>query len=153
MFEIGFLGTRAPLYMDIVTLYFTFLPILLFISIRFAVKKKIRKHYLSQLVVYLVTLIMVVIFEVGVRLDGGYLKYSQESNVSIVFLNAFLIVHIIVATLSVVAWSFLLYSSYKSYMTSDAFNEKVHKYRAKIVTFSLVVTSMMGVGMYFFLFI
>jgi len=153
MFEIGFLGTRAPLYMDIVTIFFALLPLLLFFSIRFAIKKDIKKHYISQIITYLTTLVMVVVFEIGVRVDGGYLKYVQESSVNLSFLNTFLIIHIIIATLSVIAWSILLVNSYKSYKKELIFNATTHKKRAKIVTLALVLTSFMGVGMYYFLFV
>lgn len=152
MFELGFLGTRAPLYMDIVTLYFALLPFFLFVSIRFAIKKDFKKHYTSQIIIYLMTLVMVVIFEIGVRVDGGYLKYVQESSTNQTFLSTFLIVHIIIALLSVIGWSILLVNSYKGYLKDDSFNPTSHKRRAKLVTLGLFVTSLMGVSIYYFLF-
>ena len=153
MFEVGFLGTRAPFYMDVVTLYFGVLPFLLFVSILLAVQKKIKAHYVSQIALYLATLGIVLIFEIGVRLDGGYVNYIQESNISHSFFNTFLAVHILIAVLSVVAWSILLFNSYKSYIKEQNFNAATHKKRAKIVTLGLIVTSMMGVCIYYFLFV
>lgn len=153
MFEIGFLGTRAPLYMDIVTLFFAMLPFLLFISIMFAVKKDFKKHYTSQIAIYIVTLVVVLIFEIGVRVDGGYLKYVQESSTNQTFLNSFLIVHIIIALFSVIAWSILLVNSYKGYLKENSFNATNHKKRAKLVTLGLFITSLMGVSIYYFLFV
>jgi len=152
MFEIGFLGTRAPLYMDIVTIFFALLPLLLFISIRFAIKKDIKKHYTSQIITYVMTLMMVVIFEIGVRVDGGYLKYAQESSVNVVFLNTFLIIHIIIATLSFIAWSIFLINSYRKYK-QNVFTPLTHKKYARIITLGLFVTAITGVMMYLFLFI
>ncbi len=61
-FEKGFLGTTAPLYLDITTVYFTSLPFLLAISIYFAIKKEFEKHFLSQAIILGLTLVVVVIF-------------------------------------------------------------------------------------------
>jgi putative membrane protein len=152
MFELGFLGTKAAFYMDIVTLYFAILPFLLLFSIYFAVKKEIKKHYTSQIIIYIMTIIMVLLFEIGVRFDGGYVKFLELSNVNETFMNIYLVVHIIIALLSVIAWSILLMSSYKSFKAHSLENKK-HKKRAKIITLGLIITSFMGVNIYYLLFI
>ena len=152
MFEIGFLGTRAPFYMDIVTLYFALLPFLLLASILFAVFNRIKLHYISQMIIYSTTLVMTLVFEIGVRIDGGYLKYLELSNISKPFMHTFLAIHIFIAVISVIAWSILLVNSYRSHK-SNTFKAKNHKKHAKIVTAGLVITSIMGVWIYDMLFI
>lgn len=99
-FEPGFLGTRAAVYMDIVTLYFAILPFLLAFSIRQAVVGRIDLHYKSQMVILALTVVMVLIFEIGVRLGGGFVEYVKLSNVSYDFLLLFLAVHILIALLA-----------------------------------------------------
>ena len=68
----GFLGTTAPFYLDLATVYFAVLPLLLAFSIYYAVKKEYKKHFVSQAIILGTTLIIVVIFEIGVRISGGF---------------------------------------------------------------------------------
>ena len=44
--ELGFFGTRAPLYIDLIAVVFLLFPLALFFSIRYAVKKEIKKHFI-----------------------------------------------------------------------------------------------------------
>jgi len=115
-FEPGFLGTRAAFFMDMVTLYFAVLPFLLGMSIRQAVIGKIRSHYRSQFVILGLTLIMVIIFELGVRLTGGFMEYVKLSPLSYDFLLIYLAVHIFIALMAVGGWIYLIITSYRTYM-------------------------------------
>lgn len=151
----GFLGTKALLFMDVVTIYFALLPFLLAFSIKYAIKKEFKKHFISQSVILATTLIIVLVFEVGVRLTGGFLEYAKTSSISYDFLVLFLIVHIIVAILAVAGWLFLFISSYKQYKKGgfNSFSQTNHKKIAKAIFFSLTITSIMGVCIYLFLFV
>jgi putative membrane protein len=103
-FEAGFLGTRAAMYMDVVTLYFALLPMLVAYAIRLAARGAYERHYRMQMVVLALTLVIVVIFEVGVRFGGGFLDYAETSGMNYGFLVVFLIVHILIAIATVAAW-------------------------------------------------
>ena len=153
-FEPGFLGTRAAMYMDVVTVYFALLPFLVALSIRFAVQGQYVKHYKSQLFTLILTLAIVVVFEIGVRIGGGFFEYVKESNVNYGFMVAFLIVHILVAIVTVAAWLFLVYSARKEYVeegpSSSYFSE--HKKMGRLVFIGISLTSLMGVMIYVFLF-
>jgi hypothetical protein len=61
-FEPGFLGTKALMYMDIVTLYFAILPFLLGASIYQAIRGNIKLHYQSQFAILLITIIMTIFY-------------------------------------------------------------------------------------------
>ncbi len=154
-FETGFLGTKAPFYIDFITIYFAFLPFLLAYSISLAVKKELKKHFLSQAIILAITLIIVVIFEIGIRVSGGFLEYSQHTSVSYNFMLIFLIIHIIIAIGSVSGWLYLFISSYKSYKKNH-FSKIVgtkHKKIGKAIFLSLTISSIMGICMYLFLFV
>ena len=114
MFETGFLGTRAPLFMDLVTIYFALLPFLVAFSIYFVIKKRYSLHFRSQMFIFVLSMVMVVIFEIGVRVDGGFNAYMQESSLSYNGVLVYLVVHILIALLTVVAWGITIYSSYKA---------------------------------------
>lgn len=152
LFSKGFLGTAAPFYLDVATFYFAILPFLLAISIFFAIKKHYKKHFISQAVILGVTLFIVVIFEIGIRISGGFIEYSKYSNISYDFMLFFLIIHILIAIAAVGGWLFLFISSYKQYK-SNTLNVTSHKIIGKAIFIALSISSIMGVCIYFFLFI
>lgn len=152
LFSKGFLGTAAPFYLDLATVYFAILPFLLAISIVFAIKKHYKKHFISQAVILGVTLFIVVIFEIGIRISGGFIEYSKYSNISYDFMLFFLIIHILIAIAAVGGWLFLFISSYKQYKM-NTLNITSHKKIGKAIFTALSISSIMGVCIYFFLFI
>lgn len=154
-FEPGFLGTRAPMYLDIVALYFMLLPFLLFVSVRFAVKGEIKKHLNAQLAVFVMTLVMIVVFEVGMRMAGGFSEYMKESSVSYSYFITFLIVHIIVAIATVNLWSYQIISSVKAYKKGTLTGETAQRHRkiAKFLMLGIAVTLIQAGSIYYFMFV
>ncbi|MBU0720054.1 DUF420 domain-containing protein [bacterium] len=152
MFEIGFLGTNAPLYMDIVTVYFGLLPLLLGSAIYMAVKKKYDLHYKMQLGIFALTLLVVVIFEIGVRVSGGFNEFMKGSNADYIWMVIFMIIHILIALASVILWALLIYSAVKEYRLNATPFVKSHKKLGKLVYAGMSITSLMGILVYYFLF-
>ena len=152
VFEKGFLGTTAPFYLDLTTVYFATLPFLLAISIYFAIQKEFEKHFFSQAIILGITLIIVVIFEICIRVSGGFLEYSKYSNISFDFMLVFLTIHILIAIAAVGGWLFLFISSYKDYK-NNSFDGKKHKKIGKAIFLALTISSIMGVFIYLFLFV
>lgn len=152
VFEKGFLGTNAPIYLDITTIYFAILPFLLAFSIYFAIKKEYEKHFFSQAIILGLTLIIVVIFEICIRISGGFLEYSKYSNISFDFMLVFLTIHILIAIAAVGGWLFLFISSYKDYK-NHLLDGKKHKKIGKAIFTALTISSIMGVFIYLFLFV
>lgn len=155
MFEIGFLGTRAPLFMDVVTLFFMVVPFLVAYSVYMAIKRRYRAHFILQLFTFAMSMIMVVVFEIGVRIEGGFNAYMQESTLSYSAVLIYLIVHILFALLTVVAWGITIYSSLKAYREEgyQATYFKKHKKRARWVFLAIVINAILGTMMYPILFI
>ncbi len=151
-FTEGFLGTQAPFYLDLATVYFAILPFLLAFSIYLAKKKMYEKHLISQAIILGISLFIIVIFEIGVRITGGFEEYSKYSNISYDFMIIFLVIHILIAIAAVGGWLFLFISSYKDYINHH-FNGKKHRKIAKAIFFALTVSSIMGIFMYLFLFV
>jgi len=60
MFHPGFLGTRAPLFMDMVTLIVALLPLLVAGAIYFAINKKYKVHAYSQIFIFAFSVIVLV---------------------------------------------------------------------------------------------
>lgn len=151
-FEPGFLGTKALMYMDIVTLYFAILPFLLAFSIYQAVRGNIKLHYQSQFIILAVTIVMVLIFEIGVRLTGGFVEYAKQSPLSYDFLLLFLVVHIFIALMAVGGWIYLIISTYKSYQNGIVEHSEKHRKMGRWIFSALTLTSIMGCSIYLFLF-
>lgn len=152
-FESGFLGTRALMYMDIVTLYFAILPFLLGFSIYQAIRNNIKLHYQSQFFILAMTIVMVLIFEIGVRLSGGFVEYAKQSPLSYDFLLLFLVIHILIALMAVGGWIYLIISTYKSYQNGTIENSTKHRKIGKWIFGALTLTSLMGCSIYLFLFV
>ncbi len=151
--EAGFLGTRALFFMDVVTLYFAILPFLLGMSIRQAVIGNITLHFRSQMAILCLTVVMVIIFELGVRISGGFIEYVKFSPISYDFFLIFLAVHIFVALMSVGGWIYLIITSYKTYSQYGRDGMKQHRRMGKWIFAALTLTSLMGCSIYLFLFV
>jgi putative membrane protein len=139
--------------MTVVTIYFALLPILIAIAVNFARKKDLEKHYKMQVAVFVLTLVMVGIFEIGVRLSGGFESFMKTSNADYTYMLILLIVHIIIAVVSFVGYAILIYSAVKEYKLGKEPIVKSHKKFGILVTIGLAITSFLGVCIYYFLFI
>jgi len=155
MFELGFLGTRAPLFMDVVTLFFLAVPFMVGYSIFLAIQGKYQRHFTLQIAIFILSMVMVVVFEIGVRVDGGFNTYMQGSALSYNLVLIYLLVHILFALLTVVAWGITIYSSFKAYREEgpNAPFFKTHKKRARWVFLAIIINAILGTLMYPILFI
>ncbi len=151
MFESGFFGTNAPMYMDIITLYFTMLPFLMGSAIYMAIKRRYKLHKMMNLSIYIVTLLVVVLFEVGVRFSGGFEVFMKHSNADYTYMIIFLLVHIIVAIISVVLYSIIIYNAVRDMNKESEYIS--HKRLGVIVYIGMSITSIMGALIYYYLFV
>ena len=104
MFASGFLGTKAPFFMDLVTLVVALLPLALYLGILAARKGYYGFHRGYQWILFLLSIVVIGWFEYGARVGGGFDAYLAESRLPRNFLFGFLIVHILIATLTLVWW-------------------------------------------------
>ena len=147
MFEPGFLGTRAPFFMDFVTLIVSLLPFLVASAIYLAKNKKYKFHAYAQVLIFAFSVIVLVYFEMGVRMGGGFNFFMKESNVSHNYAFIVLIFHIIIATISLVFWATTIF------MAKKQLQLKKHK-KAGLITFvGVVMTSLTGIWVYFLMFV
>lgn len=155
MFQPGFLGTKAPFFMDFVTLIVALLPLLVGIAISFAKNKNYTLHARVQWLIFIVSVTVVSYFEYGVRLGGGYETFVKNTHVSHNYLFAVLVVHIVISVLTLGIWISTLFRA-----RSDASQgglpgnySKTHK-KAGIRTFiGIVLTSLSGIWVYLLLFV
>ena len=144
MFENGFLGTRAPLFMDFVTIIVAFLPLLVALAILLAKNKKYKAHGLAQTILFIISIIVVSYFEYGVRLAGGFKNFMDGSGVDYSYALIVLIVHIIIATSTLVLWIMTMYKAVK---------KKPHKSIGMKTYLGIFLTSATGIWVYMLLFV
>lgn len=149
MFTQGFMGTRAPLFMDTTTAIVTLLPLLMTIVIWMARKKYIKLHIFANISLYIATLIVVGYFEYGVRVAGGYKSLSEGSQVGHIYLLAVLIVHIMIAVSNIAIWSYTIFSARKNSVE----HPRRHKRYGMLTFYSLCATSITGIWVYLLLFV
>ncbi|SFZ98993.1 hypothetical protein MNB_SV-5-907 [hydrothermal vent metagenome] len=154
MFQPGFLGTRAPFFMDFVTLIVAFLPFLVAVAIYFAKKEKYAHHVLAQTVILIGSIIVVSYFEYGVRLGGGYESFVKSTSVSHDYLFVVLVTHIVISVITLGIWASTLFRAKKDYESGlPGPYSRSHK-RAGIRTFiGIILTSLSGIWVYLLLFL
>lgn len=147
MFQQGFFGTRAPFFMDLVTLIVALLPLLVAVAIYFARKKSYKLHAFSQIFIYVFSVIVVSYFEFGVRVGGGFNLFIEGSSISHNYAFAVLMFHIAIAIITLIIWSVTITMAKKQLATNT------HK-KAGMITFAgVVMTSVTGIWVYLLLFV
>ncbi len=146
LLETGFFNTRAPLFMDIVTFIVTLLPFLMAIAIYFAQKGDIKKHKFMQTFLYYFSILVVLFFEILVRYTGGFKSYMEDSSVSSNYFVVVLILHIIIAVITLIIWSYTFFKA-----KIKPINR--HKLFGKITFLFVALTSFSGLWVYLLLFV
>ncbi|GIT98981.1 DUF420 domain-containing protein [Sulfurovum sp. TSL1] len=155
MFQPGFLGTRAPLFMDIVSVIVALLPFLIYGAIMLAKKKNYTAHEKVQKLLFIVSVLVVGFFEYGVRMEGGYKNLMEGSSVSHDYLLYVLIFHIIISVVTLILWIITLYrgNRYKKQATLPGLYSKAHKQDGQRTFVGIILTMLTGGWVYALLFV
>ncbi len=155
MFKVGFLGTNAPFFMDIVTIIVALLPLLILTAISFAINGKYKAHKFAQMFIFVVSLVVIGYFEYGVRFGGGFEEFAKHSSLPYDFLFYFLILHIGIALITLVLWLRTLRLAFNSnyHFRASGFYKTKHAKMGKSLLKWIVMTSVTGIMVYLFLFI
>jgi putative membrane protein len=147
MFHEGFLGTRAPMFMDMVMLIVALLPFLVAGAIYFAKIKKYKVHAFLQIFIFVFSVIVLTYFEYGVRLGGGFKDFIENSSVPHNYIFIVLIFHIAISIITLFLWITTLINLKKLLLTNR------HKRMGKAIFTGVVFTSMTGIWVYLLLFV
>ena len=155
IFQSGFLGTRSPLFMDIVSVIVLLLPFLIFAAISLAKKENYKAHENVQKLLFVVTVIVVGFFEYGVRVAGGYKVLSEGSSVSHNYFIYVLIFHIFISVVTLVLWVTTLHYArrYKRQNTLPGLYSDAHKEYGKRTFIGITLTMLTGGWVYALLFV
>ncbi len=155
LFTSGFLGTRAPLFMDIVSVIVAALPFLIYGAITLAKKGNYDAHESVQKLLFVISVIVVAFFEYGVRMEGGYKNLMEGSSVSHDYLLYVLIFHIIISVITLILWVMTLYGAkrYKRQSTLPGLYSQAHKKDGIRTFIGIILTMLTGGWVYALLFI
>jgi len=115
--------------------------------IYFAKIKKYKVHQILQYVLFIVSVIVVAYFEVGVRIGGGFDSFIEQSSVAHNYALIVLIIHILIAVVTLFMWILALGRA-KKYL-----REGKHKEMGKMTFSGIVLTSLSGIWVYMLLFV
>jgi len=154
MFESGFLGTKAPFFMDFVTLIVAFLPFLVGIAIYFAKTKRYKLHKLLHIIIFVTSLLVFGYFEYSVRLFGGYEAFLKNTTVSHSYLFVVLVLHIFISVVTLGVWTSTLIRGKKDYENGLPGSYSNSHKKAGFRTFvGITLTSLSGIWVYLLLFV
>jgi len=155
LFSSGFLGTRAPLFMDIVSVIVFFLPFLILGAISLAKKGNYKAHASVQKILFWISVIVVGFFEYGVRMEGGYKNLMEGSSVSHDYLLYVLIFHITISVITLILWIRTLYTAkrYTKQSTLPGRYSGAHKKDGQRTFIGIILTMLTGAWVYALLFV
>ena len=147
MNQAGFFGTRAPLFMDIVSLIVILLPFLMLGIISLARIKNYKLHALFQGILFVFSVFVLTFFEIGVRFVGGFSSFIEGSGVGHNYAFIVLIFHIAISVITLIIWTTTLLMAKKQLQLNK------HK-RAGWLTFTgVVMVVLTGGWVYILLFV
>ena len=155
MFQAGFLGTRAPFFMDFVTLIVAFLPIIVMASIYLARKKHYKLHAITQNIIFVFAVIVLAYFELGVRVGGGFNAFMEGSGVSHTYASVILVMHIIIAVVMLFYWIRTVLNANLQFVKGliPGVKSREHKILAAKTFMAIIFTSFSGIWVYLLLFV
>jgi len=155
MFETGFLGTRAPFFMDFVMIMVALLPLLALGAISMAKVKSYKLHALTQSIIFVVSVIVVSYFEYGVRAGGGFNNFMEGSNTSHNYALYVLLFHIAIAVISLLIWIRTIWKARKATKagTLPGNSSLEHKKAGQLTFIGICLTAFTGIWVYVLLFV
>ena len=154
MFPPGFLGTRADMLIDIVTLSFVIiLPLLIYSWRLVRVHRNYRLHRNVQLTLGTSLAIVVAIFEYDLAVSGGIFELTRGSAYEgTLVLNGTIYVHTAFAIATSVVWVGLIVFSlvrFPNPPTPGAFS-KVHRFWGRVGMITMMVAGATALPLYYF---
>ncbi len=157
LFPDGFLGTRADILIDIVTLSFIIiLPVLIFSWYQARSKKNYAVHRGIQLYLGISLGVVVAIFEYDLSVSGGIFELTKDSvYANTALLNWTIYIHTAFAIASTLIWTGLIITSlirFGNPPVPNAFSGK-HRFFGRAGMVSMIMAGVTSPPLYYFGFI
>jgi putative membrane protein len=150
----GFIGTRADVFMDVVIVLLTLLPLLMLLAFRLARAGRVALHRNMQIATLFLVLLVVLLFELDVRLSGGKAAFLAQNPARASTVATILRIHIGIATITFLAWLALAALSWSRFGRSlpGAFSQ-LHKRLGKLTFVGVCLLSSTGALIYALVFV
>lgn len=145
MFETGFLGTRAPLILDIIAIALAFVLVLQGFSIYSVRKQRYRIHRATQLTVGITMGLLIVAFELQMRIYG-WRHLAEDSPFFDSFLYPSLLLHLIFAIPTFILWVLVIFGARKNFAVPPKPSKysRIHKRLGRFTVFATIGTIFSG---------
>lgn len=151
MLPSGFLGTRADILMDLVVVSLVaVLPLIAFSWTR-ARQRRYALHKRVQLTMGSILAVVVVLFEVDMRLAGGIFELTKGSRFAgTAFLNGSIYFHTFLSIVTALIWLVLLIASVRKFGSPPrptSFGPR-HRFWGRIGMVGMALTGITGIQLY-----
>jgi len=155
MFQAGFWGTQAPVYMDIFLLMMVLLPLLMGIIIWQAIQQRYALHGFLQTITFLSVFVLLAYVEYTLYFEGGLSLYTQGESADAGMVFSFWLFHVFVAMVTMLLWfSTIWYArADRKRRALPGLYSKGHRRMGKIVAWSIFGLSLSVVLLYWMLFV
>jgi len=112
-------------------------------------------HAITQVAIYIVSVIVVGYFEYGVRSEGGFEYFMQDSSANYTFSLGILLLHIAIAIVTFLYWTLTIFRGSNWYQAKQLPGNMsaIHKKMALKSFIGIILTSLSGLVVYILLFI
>jgi len=150
MFPQGFLGTRADVLTDLITVGYGVIPLVLYLSALRARRGEHRLHRNIQCICLALLTVILILFETNIRLRGGSdALYLTSSFANTPLLRFSLIGHLAIAISTYVGWCGLTIASLRRFQrTLPGDFGATHRRMGRLVIAGNVATAVTGMWIY-----
>ncbi|MBD3792722.1 MAG: hypothetical protein IE889_00995 [Campylobacterales bacterium] len=155
LFQAGFLGTRAPYFIDIITLIIVALPVFLIFAVVLAVKRYYKLHQMAQSLLFTVTLIAFLLLQYEIQIRSSFETLIANSTFNPQSAFYYYMVYSIVALMTFLFWySTLAFAKAdRQRRALPGLYSRGHKRLGRLNGIAVLVTSLMTAGLYWILFV
>ena len=159
----GFLGFDSSLMLDVVVCALVLVvPVIIFSLYLVKVRKNYALHAAIQTTLSVVLLVVVVAFEVDMRMHGGWQNIVNKNpdaprlaGEALSQVRTMLLVHLVFAVSTPVLWITTLVLAWRRFANppQPGLHSRTHKTLGWLSTIDLVLTSVTGLGFYYLAFV
>ncbi len=155
MFQLGFLGTKAPFFMDITIIFMVILPFLVAFAIWLAIKEFHSIHVKMQITLFLITLALFIYSIYNIYFVVGFNNYIQNSSINSTLLFYFSIFYIVIESVTIIMWYYTI-----RFAIADSQRRALpglystsHRKSGRVSAFLIILVSIIYISLYLMLFI
>ena len=159
----GFLGFDSSLMLDVVVCALVLVvPVIIFSLYQVKVRKNYALHAAIQTTLSIVLLVVVVAFEIDMRLHGGWQNIVNKNPAAprlvgeaLAQARTVLLVHLVFAVSTPILWITTLVLAWRRFASPPhpGLHSRTHKTLGWLATLDLVMTSLPGHGFYYLAFV